>query len=192
MKFALLALCAFATANAYALECTVDDPTGTPLNVRSRPNGPIVGALHNGAAVFVSDLILDGSGRRWAKIVPEEEGKSGWVFREYLMCTSVHAAEKGIGIGWVKSSDIECEKDNTCTPKDNYTTVHKNGGLCATYGIPVYNRPNGTPIGELAGEMIVVRGEQSHGYTFISSQPEDRGHSMPLMPYDPKNLKECG
>ena len=32
MKFALLALCVtFATANAYALECTVDDPTGTPL-----------------------------------------------------------------------------------------------------------------------------------------------------------------
>ena len=47
-----------------------------------------MGALHNGAAVFVSDLILDGSGRRWAKIVPIEEGKSGWVFREYLMCTS--------------------------------------------------------------------------------------------------------
>jgi hypothetical protein len=89
MKFALLALCVtFATANAYALECTVDDPTGTPLNVRSRPNGPIVGALHNGATVFVSDLILDGSGRRWAKIVPIEEAKPGWVFREYLMCTS--------------------------------------------------------------------------------------------------------
>jgi hypothetical protein len=63
MKFALLALCVtFATTNAYALECTVDDPTGTRLNVRSQPNGPIVGALHNGAAVFVSDLILDGSG----------------------------------------------------------------------------------------------------------------------------------
>jgi uncharacterized protein YraI len=69
MKFALLALCVtFATTNASALECTVDDPTGTPLNVRSQPNGPIVGALHNGAAVLVSDLILDGSGRRWAKI----------------------------------------------------------------------------------------------------------------------------
>jgi hypothetical protein len=92
MKLALLALCVtFATTNAHALECTVDDPTGTPLNVRNRPNGPIVGALHNGAAVFVSDLILDGSGRRWAKIVPIEEGKSGWVFREYLMCTSASA-----------------------------------------------------------------------------------------------------
>jgi len=25
-------------------ECVVFDPTGTPLNVRSRPNGPIIGA----------------------------------------------------------------------------------------------------------------------------------------------------
>ena len=92
MKFALLALCVtFAATNAYALECTVDDPTGTPLNVRSGPNGPIVDALHNGAAVFVSDLILDGSGRRWAKIVPIGEGKSGWVFRDYLMCRSASA-----------------------------------------------------------------------------------------------------
>jgi hypothetical protein len=43
MKFALLALCVtFPTTNASALDCTVDDPTGTPLNVRSQPNGPIV------------------------------------------------------------------------------------------------------------------------------------------------------
>jgi hypothetical protein len=68
--------------------CTVSDPTGTPLNVRSRPNGPIVGALHNGATVFVSALIADASGRRWAKIVPLQEGKAGWVFREHLTCES--------------------------------------------------------------------------------------------------------
>ena len=202
MKFALLVLCVtFATANAYALECTVDDPTGTPLNVRSRPNGPIVGTLHNGAAVFVSDLILDGSGRRWAKIVPVEEAKSGWVFREYLMCTSAsvptdaagsaHAIEKvhpGDSIGWVKSSDIECGEDNTCALKNNYTQAG-----CAVFGIPVYNRPNGTPIAELVNEMAVegvVRGEQSHGYTFVSSLPDH--HDPPTMPYNPKNLNQCG
>ena len=98
MKFAFLALCVvFATTNSYAVECTVNDPTGTPLNIRTRPNGPIVGALHNGAAVFVSDLILDGSGRRWAKIVPIEEGKSGWVFREYLMCESASVPTDAAG-----------------------------------------------------------------------------------------------
>src|SRR5438046_2291402 len=68
--------------------CTVSDPTGTPLNVRSRTNGPILGALHNGIAVFVSALVADARGRRWAKIVPLHEGKVGWVFREYLTCES--------------------------------------------------------------------------------------------------------
>ena len=81
---ARLALClTFAAANAYALECTVDDPTGTPLNVRSRPNGAILGALNNGAAVFVSDLIVDGRGRKWAKVVPLDEGKSGGCFGNF-------------------------------------------------------------------------------------------------------------
>jgi hypothetical protein len=60
-----------------AISCTVSDPTGTPLNVRSRPNGSIVGALHNGVTVFVSDLAADGHGQKWAKIVPLHEGKAG-------------------------------------------------------------------------------------------------------------------
>jgi uncharacterized protein YraI len=80
-----------ATSSELALaqtSCTVSDSTGTPLNVRSRPNGPIVGALHKGATVFVSALIADASGRRWAKIVPVQEGKAGWVFREHLTCES--------------------------------------------------------------------------------------------------------
>jgi hypothetical protein len=34
-------------------DCVVGDPTGTPLNVRSRPNGPILGALHNDTPVLV-------------------------------------------------------------------------------------------------------------------------------------------
>jgi hypothetical protein len=65
--------------------CVVNDPTGTPLNVRSRPNGPILGALSNQTEVFISDMAEVG-GRRWAKVVPVSEGKSGWVFRDYLTC----------------------------------------------------------------------------------------------------------
>ena len=69
-----------------ATSCTVSDPTGTPLNVRNRPGGQIVSALHNGVTVLVSDLAVDGDGRKWAKIVTLPEGKAGWVFREYLTC----------------------------------------------------------------------------------------------------------
>ena len=75
-----------AASNAWAQECTVDDPTGTPLNVRERPNGRIIGALYNGATVYVRDLTIDAAGQRWAYIVPLNAGKSGWVFRPYLDC----------------------------------------------------------------------------------------------------------
>jgi hypothetical protein len=88
IKNALVALSlACGATSAWAeIECTVNDPSGTPLNVRSRPNGPIVGALHNEARVFMSDLVQDARGRRWAKIVPVHEGKSGWVIQRYLIC----------------------------------------------------------------------------------------------------------
>jgi uncharacterized protein YraI len=82
----LLALClTFAATNVHALECTVADASGTPLNVRSRPNGPILGALHNGTSVFISNMVADSSGLRWANIVPQN-GKAGWVARKHLSC----------------------------------------------------------------------------------------------------------
>jgi hypothetical protein len=66
--------------------CLVADPTPTPLNIRNAPNGWIVGAIGNGAAVqVVQRQSVNGQG--WAEIVPEEAGaKSGWVFASYLNC----------------------------------------------------------------------------------------------------------
>jgi Bacterial SH3 domain len=66
-------------------ECVVADPTGTPLNVRNRPNGAILGALHNDTRVVVTDSAI-ASGKVWSKVVPVEAGKVGWVFRSYLDC----------------------------------------------------------------------------------------------------------
>jgi hypothetical protein len=80
LAVALLALAMSARANEV---CTVADPSGTPLNVRSqpKPNGSILGALDNDTSVVVKE-------RRgqWASIVPESAGKSGWVWAEYLSC----------------------------------------------------------------------------------------------------------
>jgi len=76
----------FVATNAFALECTVADPSGTPMNVRARPNGAILGALHNDETVFVSGVTSDGRGRKWAKIAPLNSGKSGWVARDLLSC----------------------------------------------------------------------------------------------------------
>ena len=87
MKRLLLAcwFAAMATA-ASAQTCIVNDPTGTPLNVRARPNGAILGALHNGAAVQVLQVIHDNGGRAWAHIAPLGAGVRGWVFGSYLTC----------------------------------------------------------------------------------------------------------
>ncbi len=63
------------------------DPTGTPLNVRVAPNGPIVGALNNGLLVAIVDTRDDANGRPWAFIVRAKDGHPfGWVFREFIAC----------------------------------------------------------------------------------------------------------
>jgi hypothetical protein len=64
--------------------CVVADPTGTPLNVRSTPNGTILGALHNDTRVIVAETAMAG-GQKWARVVPAV-GKPGWVFRNHLDC----------------------------------------------------------------------------------------------------------
>lgn len=71
------------------MKCTVNDPTGTPLNVRSKPNGPIVGAFYNGTRVNLWKLVYVGN-KPWARIEPIGPGKSGWVFRNYLNCQPLY------------------------------------------------------------------------------------------------------
>jgi uncharacterized protein YraI len=75
-----------ATWAQWGQTCIVEDPTGTPLNVRSGPNGPMLGALHNGALVRILDTTSDERGSRWAYIAPVEAGKRGWVYGAYLRC----------------------------------------------------------------------------------------------------------
>ena len=71
------------------MKCTVNDPTGTPLNVRSKPNGSIVGALQNGTRVNLWKLIWVND-KPWARITPVGPGKSGWVFHTYLKCEQLY------------------------------------------------------------------------------------------------------
>lgn len=71
------------------MKCTVNDPTGTPLNVRSKPNGAILGSLHNGAHVNLWELVYVRD-KPWARITPVGPGKSGWVFHKYLKCQPLY------------------------------------------------------------------------------------------------------
>ncbi|MBE9146522.1 SH3 domain-containing protein [Planktothrix mougeotii] len=60
--------------------CTVADPTGTPLNVRQKPNGKVIGSLKNGTIVALG--VTDGSeGEKWTKIIRPLEG---YVWSDYL------------------------------------------------------------------------------------------------------------
>jgi hypothetical protein len=87
MKRLLLGCClALTTTGAVAQTCVVNDPTGTPLNVRAQPNGAILGALHNGASVQVLQVVYDSGGRPWAHIAPLGAGRRGWVFGNFLTC----------------------------------------------------------------------------------------------------------
>lgn len=65
-------------------ECLVDDPTGTPLNVRSSPNGNILMTLGNGERVEVIDEMMIGA-KRWLFISRQGE-RLGWAFGSFIVC----------------------------------------------------------------------------------------------------------
>jgi hypothetical protein len=67
----------------------VTDPTGTPLNVRAYPNGPVINRLRNGRVVYILALAPDARGRSWAHVGGYYKGRWrdwGWVFREFISC----------------------------------------------------------------------------------------------------------
>lgn len=67
-------------------QCLVADPTGTPLNVRAAPNGPIVETLSNGIVVTILDR-SSANGRAWVYVRRnKDQAPLGWVFRDYLNC----------------------------------------------------------------------------------------------------------
>jgi hypothetical protein len=67
--------------------CFVADPTSSPLNVRNRPNGRIVGKIANGSEVVIKTIKKDRKGKAWAKIVQQNsESSSGYVILKYLQC----------------------------------------------------------------------------------------------------------
>jgi hypothetical protein len=69
--------------------CRVTDPTGTPLNIRTVPNGSIVATLNNGEIITVRDRTFDPNGKQWISVgrlgadVP-----LGWVLRDFVTCTT--------------------------------------------------------------------------------------------------------
>jgi uncharacterized protein YgiM (DUF1202 family) len=86
-----LSLSCSAFACGGAPVCTVIDPTGTPLNVRSGPNGKVLGTLKKGELVEFNEH-KEVKGKKWALVSKFSEA-SGYVFGDYLKCKG----EDGIG-----------------------------------------------------------------------------------------------
>lgn len=80
----ILAATLLSAAPALAAECLVDDPTGTPLNVRAAPNGAIVTTLSNGTRVEVLEETKIGN-KRWLFVTRQGE-RLGWIFGAYVVC----------------------------------------------------------------------------------------------------------
>jgi hypothetical protein len=67
--------------------CRVMDPTGTALNVRTEPNGPIASTLSNGVLVTIISQTTDAHGKAWSFVGDYEDNHPlGWVFREFIAC----------------------------------------------------------------------------------------------------------
>lgn len=82
------AVLAFSFGSAVAQSrCKVMDPTGTPLNIRTAPNGEVIGKAANGAMVSIIDQTRDNRGKAWVYVAHRDSGTPlGWVFREFIAC----------------------------------------------------------------------------------------------------------
>jgi hypothetical protein len=77
-----------------AAQCIIADPTGSPLNVRTGPNGKVVQTLENGISVRIVSSTADSQGREWSRIESTEGGMVlGWAFKPFLKCGSRRGAE---------------------------------------------------------------------------------------------------
>ena len=66
--------------------CLVADPSGTPLNVRTVPDGAITETLRNGFAVRIIE-VAPSRGKGWVYVGrADNNAPLGWVFRDYLNC----------------------------------------------------------------------------------------------------------
>ena len=86
-------LLAWSSPSFSQIACRVADPTNTPLNVRTSPNGHIVGKLKNGDIVSILDRSSDRSGKAWAYVGSGKDNRPiGWVYRDFLACDDTQTA----------------------------------------------------------------------------------------------------
>lgn len=68
-----------------ARDCTVSDPTGSPMNVRATPRGEVLGILRNGQRVTINRT-TEFNNRTWTFAMNDDGTLQGWVVLNYLRC----------------------------------------------------------------------------------------------------------
>jgi serine protease Do len=106
--------------------CVVADASGTPLNIRSGPDGHIIGTISNGILVTIFDQ-LSVSGRSWVYVGRyEDRVPIGWVYRDYLNCAAAAASQPssyvldGLALGGKVHVGSAAYKEYRCAPSDKF------------------------------------------------------------------------
>jgi hypothetical protein len=113
---------------------------------------------------------------------------------DHIACGACSVKHPAVLIGWMKSSDIGCsmiEDKQFCNALDHYTDAYQRGEMCATYGVPFYDLPNGKPMGLVWGENQILLGAKSKDgkWVHVWSSPTDEGGTWA---YSLKSLRGCG
>ena len=114
--------------------CLVADPTGTPLNVRTIPNGKVVGTLSNGVPVVVLDHVSQ-NGKTWVYIGRDpDQVPLGWVFRDYVNCFNAaqRRAQRDQPIEGY-AFDYHDEPSHTVSGLDECISSCRNASQCVAY-----------------------------------------------------------
>jgi hypothetical protein len=83
----IVLLCGASRASA-EVQCRVMDPTGTPLNVRTSPNGKIIDSLPNRMPVSIIDQTVDQNHKSWVFLKRSTDDEPiGWVYRDFISCS---------------------------------------------------------------------------------------------------------
>ena len=98
------------TAHAQT-QCIVTDPTGTPLNVRTAPNGQVTDTLPNGAFVSVIDRSVDRNRKPWVYVSDRTGRRLGWVFRDFIRCSETTTSVPPLDVTATDKALIRMEKE---------------------------------------------------------------------------------
>jgi S1-C subfamily serine protease len=132
---ATVAVCIGVRAGASAEDrCVVADPSGTPLNVRTAPDGRTIGTLNNGIQVMIFDR-SSVEGRPWVYVGRyEDRVPIGWVYRNYLNCGATATSQTspyivdGLALGGQVRFESDAYRQYRCNRSEKFsgfTWCHK-------------------------------------------------------------------